>query len=305
MKREIYGNNANQFVKSFVEPLTREEEQDLFVWLKAAKSVNDRVRVDWYLTKIAVSFSPIVKSAAKELSGYQMEEEDLISEGLVALMEAANRFDLLRKLRFSTYAKWWVKGVMYTYIVKNYFLVHVCTNHTKKKLFFALRKMLRAELNDTGSFVMTQARAGRIADELGATTLEVMQVYHMFKHPYDSLSAPIGSDSEDGSLTKGDTIESFDAPVEEVVLDDKITTFQHGLVMTAMEQVLDDREKSVINSRVLSDQDEVRTLEQLGQQWSVSKERIRQIEASAMKKLRNEVFKVSDIQGLDSSDLFS
>jgi RNA polymerase sigma-32 factor len=299
---EVYTSNSNQFVKSFVDPLTRDQEQDLFVWLHTARRAGDRVRINYYMTKITSHYSPIVAKSAKDLAGYGMDREDLVSEGLVALVEAANRFDVFRGLRFSTYAKWWVKGVMYTYIVKNYFLVNVCTNHTKKKLFFALRKLLNAEMKDTGNFTMTQARAEQIAEMFDATPDEVMQIYLMFRNPCDPLSAPINN--EDGDLTKEDTIDSGTILVSDEFAGNRIARFQKELIVEAMVVVLDERERDIVDARVLSTSDDKLTLQDLGNRWEVSKERIRQIETIAMKKLRTEILRIGDIQGLNSGDLF-
>jgi len=293
---ETVGLTTKNFVKSHRVLLTEEEEIELFVKWRETKD-------NQYLTKIVVSYSPIILRTIKELSGYRMDPEELTSEGLVALIEAARRYDLSRGLRFSTYAKTWVKGVMYGFITKNYFLVHVCTSHMKKKLFFALRKLIAKEMRKNGSFTLTTNVAATLAEDYGTTVTEIQCMYDMFRKPHDSLSEKIGK-SEDSDITKGDTLAANTPMVEEETIINETIKFQKRLVRDVMKKVLTPRERKIFIAQKLQEKGDVITLDKLGKRFKISKERVRQIRNEAHEKIETELKNQVGYMGIDPTDLF-
>jgi len=295
-ERETMGLTARDFVKSHRVLLTEEQEIALFKnWQKTKDNK--------YLTKIVISYSPIILKTIKELSGYRMDPEELTSEGLVALIEAARRYDLSRGLRFSTYAKTWVKGVMYGFITKNYFLVHVCTSHTKKKLFFALRKLIAKEMKKSGNFTLTGKIATGLAEDYGTTVTEIQCMYDMFRKPHDSLSETVGK-TEDTDITKGDTLAAKTPMVEEETIINETIEFQKRLITDVMNKVLTPRERRIFITQKLREKGETMTLEKLGKRFKISKERVRQIRNEAHEKVEEELRNQVGHMGIDPTDLF-
>ena len=294
--RENTGFTTRNFVKSHRVLLTEEQEIELFNNWRETKD-------NKYLTKIIVSYSPIILKTIKELSGYRMDPEELTSEGLVALIEAAKRYDLSRGLRFSTYAKTWVKGVMYGFITKNYFLVHVCTSHTKKKLFFALRKLIAKEMKKNGSFALTTEVAAILADDYRTTITEIQCMYDMFRKPHDSLSEKVGKSGE-SDITKGDTLASKTPMVEEETIINETIEFQKRLVHDVMKKVLTPRERRIFIAQKLKEKGDVITLDKLGKKFSISKERVRQIRNEAQGKIETELKNRVGYMGINPIDLF-
>jgi len=295
-ERETMGLTARDFVKSHRVLLTEEQEIALFKnWQKTKDNK--------YLTKIVISYSPIILKTIKELSGYRMDPEELTSEGLVALIEAARRYDLSRGLRFSTYAKTWVKGVMYGFITKNFFLVHVCTSHTKKKLFFALRKLIAKEMKKSGNFTLTGKIATGLAEDYGTTVTEIQCMYDMFRKPHDSLSETVGK-TEDTDITKGDTLAAKTPMVEEEIIINETIEFQKRLITDVMNKVLTPRERRIFITQKLREKGETMTLEKLGKRFKISKERVRQIRNEAHEKVEEELRNQVGHMSIDPTDLF-
>jgi len=298
--KEVISNDAKIFVKQYRTLLSADEERELFEkWRETGDN-------ETYLTKIVIHYGPIIWRAIKELSGYQMPTDEMLSEGMVALIEAAERFDLGAGVRFATYAKVCVKGMMQGYITKNYFLMHVCTNHTKKRLFYALRKRIAIEMMRTGQFKLTTKVAQELAEEHKVSITEVQQMYDMFQRPHESLNDPIANPDDD-NLTREDTIAELntDSGSMAVVIDDDVVTFQKTIVNEAMKNVLTDRERRIFISQVLTEkEDGQQTLETLGNELEISKERVRQLRNKASDKVYKEVHRIADEMGIDPTDLF-
>lgn len=293
-------NNADIFVKQYRPLLSEEEERKLFEDWRAS---GDN---ETYLTKIVIHYGPIIRRSIKELAGYQMPSDELLSEGMIALIEAAARFNLDAGVRFATYAKVCVKGMMQGYITRNYFLMHVCTNHGKKRLFYALRKRIAIEMKKTGQFKMTAKVAQEFADDHNVSVTDVQQMYNMFQRPQESLDDPIFND-EDDNLTREDTIPAINADGDsmKLVMDDDTVIFQKSIVDQAMKNVLTDRERRIFTSQVLIDkEDGQQTLDALGKELSISKERVRQLRNKANEKLNDEILRLASDLGIDPMDLF-
>ncbi len=276
MKKAI---TMDDFIQNYRVLLTEQEENDLFdLWVETkSKTV---------LLQIVQAYSPIIQRCVREVSGYKANPEDLRSEGVVALIDAVSRFDRTRG-RFSNYAKRCVKGIMLGYITKNYFPVNVCTSHGKKKLFYAIRKMVAIALVNKGKFDMTREIALKLSDDHGVDEKIVFSLYDMIRRPFISLSENVGSYEFDTNvtieehLTNGDDVD-IAAEVTDMAIHRKIIT-------NAMDQVLDDRERRIFTSQVLVHRKDRIILEHLGQEFDISKERVRQLRNTAYEKVKDAI----------------
>lgn len=296
-------NNVNKPTASFIEThrtlLTREEEVELFTsWYDAPESKKEVI-----LTKIIRSYSPIIKAAVRDLSGYRVDPEELISEGLVALVQAANRYDISTGFRFSTFAKRWVSGVMLGYITKNFFPVNICTSHKKKKLFFAIRRLIASKLKASGSFDLNHAMAVEMAEEYKVKPEDVVSIYEMIRRPPVGLSSPTHDEDPDG-LTIEHYISANSPTAEEILTGECSNRFHQKIVSEAIHMVLTERERNIFLKQVLAPKEESMTLDELGSVWNVSRERIRQIRNDAGDLVSREVKRRLDELGMEPADIF-
>ena len=269
--------SMDDFIQNYRVLLTEQEENDLFdLW--------EKTKSDKVLLQIVESYSPIIQRCVREVSGYKANPEDLRSEGVVAIIEAAKRFDRTRG-RFSTYAKRCVKGIMLGYITKNYFPVNVCTSHGKKKLFYAIRKMVAITLVKKGKFDMTRDIALKLSEEYGVEEKIVFSLYDMIRRPFISLSDRIGTEGFDSDHTVEEHMASLDSDVD-VSAEISDIIVHRKIITNAMDQVLDARERRIFTSQVLIHREDRVILERLGEEFDISKERVRQLRNSAYEKVR-------------------
>ncbi len=222
----------------------------------------------------------LVVRIASKFKGYGLPVGDLIQEGNTGLLEAANRFDPDRNVRFSTYATWWILAAMQEYIVRNSSIVRIGTTPAQKSLFFNLRK-LRARLTDNSATHMTEDQRQMIADGLGVPLAAVERMEAHLSRPDQSLNATIGDSEADEFMD----LLADDSPSPEAVVGDLIDSeTRSAWIKEAMEH-LTPRERDVIQQRFLTD-DKI-TLAEIGETFGVTKERIRQIEGKALSKLRD------------------
>jgi RNA polymerase sigma-32 factor len=321
MRDPIKTSDAKIFVKGYLPLLTAEQERNLFEswWAtnpKGFKAFMDPKNItvkkfmggndDLYLTRIIMAYSPAIRRSIKELSNYRIEDEELLSEGLIALAEAARRYAPSDHgdVRFAAYAKVCVKGMMQGYVMRNFFLVQFCTNHNKKRLFYSIRKLIAIELQTKGSFQMTNKVIKKLAEDHNLEDTDVMMMFQMFQKPYESLEQPASgtTDTHGVGATIGDTLMDKGPGAEETAIMDSDIAFHKSLVTEAM-RVLTHREKTVFVAQVLMEKDRQRTLDDLGLQFHVSKERIRQVRIEAMGKVDNEVHRLVSEKGLSVSDI--
>lgn len=222
----------------------------------------------------------LVVRIASKFKGYGLPISDLIQEGSRGLLEAANRFDPDRNVRYSTYATWWILAAMQEYIVRNSSIVRIGTTPAQKSLFFNLRK-LRAKLTDNLTAQMTEEEREMIAAELGVPLAAVERMESHFSRPDQSLNATVGESDSDEFVD----LLSDDSPTPEAIVGDLIDSeTRTKWIADAMEH-LTQREREVITRRFLKD-DKI-TLAEIGESFGVTKERIRQIEGKALSKLRD------------------
>ncbi len=235
-------------------------------------------RDDEALHELTGAYMRMVIAMAGRFRRYGLPMADLVQEGAVGLMQAADRFDPDRGVRFSTYSAWWVRAAMQDYVLRNWSIVRTGTTTAGKSLFFNLRR-LRARLGDLEGRLSPEACTA-IAVELGLDTADVEAMAGRMAAGDRSLNAPVSGDADED--WQGLLADDRAGPEEEAgaTIDDERRS---DLVAGAL-AALSERERSVVIARRLVD--EPQTLEQLGAQMGISKERVRQIEQAALNRMR-------------------
>jgi RNA polymerase sigma-32 factor len=211
--------------------------------------------------------------------GYGLPIAEIISEGNVGLMQALNRFEPERDVRFSTYAMWWIKASIQDYILRSWSLVKIGTTAAQRKLFFKLRsaknKIAALESGD-----LHPDHVALIAKDLDVTDQEVVQMNRRLVGD-KSINAPVHEGGETGEW-QDRLIDESPSP-EAIVLEQDEKGHRLGALMAAVE-VLNGRERLIFEARHLAEEPE--TLEQLAEKFNISRERIRQIEVRAFEKVK-------------------
>lgn len=231
------------------------------------------------LHELTTAYMRLVISMAAKFRHYGLPMADLVSEGNVGLMQAAARFEPQREVRFSTYASWWIRSAIQDYVLRNWSIVRTGTTSAQKSLFFNLRR-LRARIADMGEATMTRESREWVAGHLDVPVKDVEAMASRLSGADRSLNAPLG---EDGETQWQDLLADEGARPEEAVMEAHDGARRRKWIGEAM-KVLTPREAFVIARRRLAE--DAVTLEALGEELGVSKERVRQIEAAALAKLR-------------------
>lgn len=231
--------------------------------------------------KLVTSHLRLVAKIAMGYRGYGLPVADLISEGNIGLMKAVKKFEPERGFRLSTYAMWWIRAAITEYILRSWSLVKTGTLSAQKKLFFGLGRIKR-QLNiiEDGELDPDQARL--VAENLDVSDKDVIEMDRRLSSRDLSLNAPRSHEYGEGAEFQDSLLDESPSP-ESLTADREESGYRMGLLRKAMEQ-LDERERHIISERRLSD-DPV-TLEELGRIYGISRERIRQLEERAFKKIR-------------------
>ena len=234
------------------------------------------------LHALAEAHMRLVISIAVRFRHYGLPVADLIQEGHVGLLEAAARFDPEREVRFSTYATWWIRASIQDYILRNWSIVRGGTSSAQKALFFNLRR-LRAKLSAGGEPRANQVLYGEIAKALGVARADVEMMDTRLSGPDVSLNAPV-ADADGQAASERIEFLVDKQPLPDETVGSAIDADRRlGWLKDALTR-LSDREYNILRERRLNE--ESMTLEELGVQLGISKERVRQIESRAMEKLR-------------------
>lgn len=234
------------------------------------------------------AYTRLVIAMASKFRHYGLSLADLIQEGNVGLMLAAQRFEPQREIRFSTYSTWWIKAQMQDYVLRNWSIVRTGTTSAQKSLFFNLRR-LRARIEERkGRNNLTDEDRGDIAKLMGVKITDVNNMEQRLMGGDQSLNIKIGENEDD----EWQSLLADDRPnPEEVVIGMKDANTRSAWLSNALSE-LNDREKTIIRRRHLGDSPV--TLEDLGKALGVSKERVRQLEARAMGKIKSSLIKQVD-----------
>ena len=232
------------------------------------------------LHELVMAYMRLVISTAAKFRNYGLPMSDLVQEGAAGLMQAAARFEPEREVRFSTYAAWWIRSAMQDYILRNWSVVRTGTTAAQKALFFNLRR-LRARIDDGSGGPLDDAGRAFIAQELAVSIGDVEAMEMRLSGGDQSLNAtisPVGEDQWQDFLA-----DERPSPEETVMFARDSRTRSIWLAQALGE--LSDREQVIIKERRL--RDDARTLEDLGRDLGISKERVRQIEHRALEKLKS------------------
>jgi RNA polymerase sigma-32 factor len=231
------------------------------------------------LHELTTAYMRLVIAMASKFRHYGLPMADLVSEGNVGLMQAAARFEPEREVRFSTYASWWIRSSIQDYVLRNWSIVRTGTTSAQKSLFFNLRR-LRARIADTGDGIMSVENREWVANHLGVPVRDVETMASRLSGSDRSLNAPL---SIDGDGEWQDMIADEAAIPEQLVMVEHDTAKRRQWIAEAL-KTLNPREMHIIAKRRLAE--DSMTLEALGEELGVSKERVRQIEHQALGKLR-------------------
>ncbi|MGE3247232.1 MAG: RNA polymerase factor sigma-32 [Beijerinckiaceae bacterium] len=223
----------------------------------------------------------LVIAMAVRFRHYGLSLPDLIQEGHIGLLEAAARFEPGREVRFSTYATWWIRASMQDYILRNWSIVRGGTSSAQKSLFFNLRR-LRARIARNGPDADRSKTFAEVALALGVSVNDVETMHSRLSAPDTSLNAPV-SDSDEGSTEKGNFMVDSQ-PLPDEVVQSQIDSERRSKWLRSALQTLTPRELRIVRARRLGE--DTATLEALGQELGISKERVRQIESRALEKLK-------------------
>lgn len=237
--------------------------------------------------KLVLSYTRLVISTASRFRNYGLPMGDLVQEGNIGLLQAAAKFDPDREVRFSTYATWWIRSAIQDYILRNWSIVRTGTTAAQKTLFFNLRR-LRARIADTPSGRLSKQGRSEIARELRVKHHEVESMEGRLSGSDQSLNATIAESSEDSWQ---DFLADTRPTPETVVRNLCDTEVRSQWLATALSE-LSPREQIIIKRRRL--REDGATLEELGRELGVSKERVRQLEYRALTKMRKTITRKFD-----------
>jgi RNA polymerase sigma-32 factor len=229
--------------------------------------------------KLITSHLRLVAKIAMGYRGYGLPVSEIVAEGNVGLMQAVKRFDPERGFRLATYAMWWIRASIQEFILRSWSLVKIGTTSDQKKLFFNLRKA-KNKINAIEEGDLSQAHVTTLADQLGVSEREVVNMNRRLSAPDSSLNAPLRGDGESEwqDWLADDTVDQ-----ETVMAESEEVAERRGLLDAALGE-LPEREREIIRARRL--QDEPATLEELSHKFGISRERVRQIEVRAFDRLQ-------------------
>jgi RNA polymerase sigma-32 factor len=229
--------------------------------------------------KLVTSHLRLVAKIAMGYRGYGLPVSEIVAEGNVGLMQAVKRFDPERGFRLATYAMWWIRASIQEFILRSWSLVKIGTTSDQKKLFFNLRKA-KNKINAIEEGDLSQAHVTKLADQLGVSEREVVNMNRRLSAPDSSLNAPLRGD---GESEWQDWLADDSLDQETVLAESEEVAERRGLLDAALGE-LPEREREIIRARRL--QDEPATLEELSRQFGISRERVRQIEVRAFDRLQ-------------------
>jgi len=268
------------------ELLSREETEELAIRFKETGDPNAAYRL------VSSNLRLVVK-VAMDFQKYWMQNfMDLVQEGNVGLVQATKKFDPYRGVKFSYYAAYWIRAYILKFIMDNWRLVKIGTTQAQRKLFFSLNK--EKKLLEAQGF---RPDVKLLAERLNVKESEVVEMSQRMDNWDVSLEAPVRSDSEDEQ-------KSF-LPSGGPGIEDKVAGRQMrerlGKVLAAVDDRLNDKERMILQTRLLTD--EPKTLQTIADEFGISRERVRQIEANLLKKLRRQLEKdLPDIQDFLDGD---
>jgi RNA polymerase sigma-32 factor len=264
---ESYLVQINQFPL-----LTQEEERDLAVKYRKSNDIEAA-------HKLITSNLRFVVKVAFEYKSYGIKLLDLIQEGNIGLMMAVKKFDPDRGYRFISYAIWWIRAYIQNFIIKTWSLVKIGTTQAQKKLFYKIGKVRKALESDAEN----EKKYERLAQDLDVAKEDIMEMEQRMSSRDLSLDAPFDEDRE---LTHLDLLQEGTPNQEEAIAEEEMKRIREREVLNALKR-LSEKEAYIIKNRIMSDTP--LTLQEIGDHLKLSRERVRQIESEALRKLKREI----------------
>jgi RNA polymerase sigma-32 factor len=258
------------------------EPQEEYMLAKSWREHGDRDAAH----RLVTSHLRLVAKIAMGYRGYGLPISEVISEGNVGLMQAVKRFDPDKGFRLATYAMWWIRAAIQEYILRSWSLVKMGTTAAQKKLFFNLRK-IKSQLKALEEGDLRPDQVKQIATRLGVTEEDVISMNRRLAGD-SSLNAPVRNDAESGEWMDWLVDETMNQ--EDRLAESEEKDQRHEMLTNALEG-LNERERRVFEARRLAE--DPLTLEQLSEEFGVSRERIRQIEVRAFEKVQKAVQKAA------------
>jgi len=236
--------------------------------------------------KLVTSHLRLVAKIAMGYRGYGLPVADLIAEGNIGMMHAVKKFDPERGFRLATYAMWWIKAAIQEFVLRSWSQVKLGTTASQKKLFFNLRK-IKSKINAIEDGDMDLEHVDLISNKLNVSKEDVIDMNRRMTNHDQSLNSPISRAEGDGGEWQ-DLLSDERENQEQIFSYNEEISKKKKLMIESLES-LKDREKDIIVKRRLLETP--KTLEELSQEYKVSRERIRQIETRAFEKLQEEMKK--------------
>ena len=236
--------------------------------------------------KLVTSHLRLVAKIAMGYRGYGLPVTDLISEGNVGIMQAVKKFDPEKGFRLATYAMWWIRAQIQEYVLHSWSLVKIGTTAAQKKLFFNLRK-LKNQLESIDDGNLSPENVREIANRLNVKEAEVKDMEGRLFSGDQSLNVQIGHEAN----TEWQDMIVDDSEAQDKVFEKKDEYLHRKKLFNEALKILNPREKEIIKLRRL--RDKPKKLEELSQQFNISRERVRQIEEKAIEKLQKEISNIT------------
>jgi len=273
--KNTFDNDSKSFIKTAMSLPLLEQTHEYELASKWKDSKDEAA-----LHELIQAHMRLVVSFAVKYRNYGLSLGDLIQEGNIGLMKAAQKFEPDRGFRFSTYASWWIRASIQDFLLKHWSIVRIATTSKQKSLFFSLRR-LKQKINGTESGNIDYNMAENVASDLNISTTAVINMDSRITQNDSSLNKKISEDGEDEFLS---LLEDENARPDNIVFSKNEINHKKTMVNSAIDS-LDERETQIINERHLSE--DPKTLEYLGKKLRISKERVRQIEKGAMNKMKS------------------
>jgi len=251
--------------------LTKEQEQELAIRLYEEDDL-DAAR------QLVIHHLRFVVHIARSYQGYGLPLGDIVQEGNVGLMKAVDKYDPHRGVKLVSFAVHWIKAEIHEYILRNWRQVKIATTKAQRKLFFNLRSKKKS------LDWLTKDEAEKIAEDLNVDVKDVLHMENRLSSNDSSFDSPVSTGDDDEMMSPSQYLEDKRYDPELIVANEQAADINSQDLTEAL-KVLDDRSKDILQRRYLADTKA--TLHDLADEYDVSAERIRQIESSALKKLKS------------------
>ena len=256
--------------------MSKEEEISLFKKLNTSDDL-DAAR------KLVLAHLRFVVHVAKTYKGYGLPLLDLIQEGNIGLMKAVKKFDPSKNVRLLSFAIYWIRAEIHEFILKNWRIVKIATTKAQRKLFFNLRSKKK------GTGWLTDEEAKKIAKDLDVSLKEVMHMENRLNSNDKAFDLSSDDEDDEKAFSPSQYLEDTSFSPELIAEQSDYEKVNHGALFKGIAN-LDRRSQDIIRTRWL--EDEKLTLNELADKYKISAERIRQIEATAFKKLKSSLVNV-------------